>query len=147
MQLSSDEVLAIAPRASRHASLQRGRSAVARQAAACALVLLFAGCAVDPGDDLALSEIPASAADDSTVPDRDSDGMPDSADNCPDHPNTTQIDSDLDGVGNACDPGFNSGVRVSGGGCQSSGGSTSSALALALGWLALARCRRRRSAL
>ena len=143
MQLSFDEVLVIAPRASQHSSPHRGRAVARRVAAACALALLFAGCAVDPGDDLAVSPV----SDDSTVADRDNDGMADSADNCPDLPNADQADADRDGLGNACDPGFNTGVRVSGGGCQSGGGSTSGALVLALGWLALARCRRWRSAL
>lgn len=35
--------------------------------------------------------------------DRDADGMPDEADNCPDTPNAEQVDSDDDGVGDACD--------------------------------------------
>ena len=37
-------------------------------------------------------------------PDRDSDGIPDHADNCPDHPNLNQADSDLDQIGDLCDP-------------------------------------------
>lgn len=36
--------------------------------------------------------------------DRDRDGVPDDEDNCPDDPNLTQADSDLDGRGDACDP-------------------------------------------
>jgi hypothetical protein len=82
----------------------------------------------------------------SALPDRDSDGRPDVLDNCPDNPNTAQTDSDRDGKGDICDPGFNSDVGVAGGGCQSSGGSTSGALVVLLGWLAVARGRRRRSA-
>jgi hypothetical protein len=35
--------------------------------------------------------------------DRDSDGVPDLTDNCPDVPNADQADEDRDGVGNACD--------------------------------------------
>jgi hypothetical protein len=36
--------------------------------------------------------------------DRDGDGAPDDTDNCPDTPNTDQLDSDGDGVGDLCDP-------------------------------------------
>jgi hypothetical protein len=38
-----------------------------------------------------------------TNPDRDGDGIPDTADNCPDKANSDQADSDKDGVGNACE--------------------------------------------
>src|SRR5262245_25760337 len=37
-------------------------------------------------------------------PDRDGDGIPDSLDNCPDTPNTDQMDLDMDDLGDACDP-------------------------------------------
>jgi hypothetical protein len=37
------------------------------------------------------------------INDRDSDGIPNVFDNCPNHYNPEQIDSDLDGVGDACD--------------------------------------------
>jgi MYXO-CTERM domain-containing protein len=144
MQLSPDEVFANAHRAARHSPLHRGGSAVARRVAAAGALAaaLLAGCAVNPGDDPAVNETQQAIAD----PDRDSDGIPDAVDNCPDSSNSDQADSDLDDIGNACDSGFSTGVRISGGGCQSSGGPTSSALVLALGWLAAARVRRRRSA-
>lgn len=37
------------------------------------------------------------------VPDRDGDGVPDADDNCPDTPQRAQVDTDADGIGNACD--------------------------------------------
>jgi DNA-binding beta-propeller fold protein YncE len=37
------------------------------------------------------------------VADRDSDGVPDALDNCPEHANPAQRDLDGDGIGNACD--------------------------------------------
>ncbi len=39
-----------------------------------------------------------------TPPDRDGDGSPDSIDNCQSDPNPAQFDSDLDGLGDECDP-------------------------------------------
>ncbi len=35
--------------------------------------------------------------------DQDGDGIPDAVDNCPVHPNPTQLDTDGDGIGDACD--------------------------------------------
>jgi hypothetical protein len=37
-------------------------------------------------------------------PDRDGDGVPDDLDNCPDVANPDQLDTDHDGIGDACDP-------------------------------------------
>ena len=44
--------------------------------------------------------------------DRDEDGVPDEADNCPDTPNSDQMDTDGDGVGNACQPAAERGTIV-----------------------------------
>jgi hypothetical protein len=46
---------------------------------------------------------PAQLAFTVTNPDRDGDGIADTADNCPDKANSDQADSDKDGVGNACE--------------------------------------------
>jgi hypothetical protein len=54
---------------------------------ALAAVLPLAGCIIHPGTDT----------------DRDDDGVPNSVDNCPDTSNPNQLDSDGDGVGDACD--------------------------------------------
>jgi hypothetical protein len=62
-------------------------------------VILFAaaGCTAPAtgGDPSALSGAPDS--------DQDSDGIPDSADNCPTVPNTDQRDSNHNGIGDACE--------------------------------------------
>ncbi|MBK9103480.1 MAG: thrombospondin type 3 repeat-containing protein [Saprospiraceae bacterium] len=42
--------------------------------------------------------------DEDLTPDTDGDGIPDLEDNCPQVPNPQQIDTDDDGLGNACDP-------------------------------------------
>ena len=41
---------------------------------------------------------------DEEPPDSDGDGTPDDSDNCPDGPNADQADTDLDLIGNVCDP-------------------------------------------
>jgi hypothetical protein len=46
--------------------------------------------------------------------DADTDGVPDSSDNCKVAPNGTQGDSDLDGYGNACDADFDNSNLVAG---------------------------------
>jgi hypothetical protein len=46
---------------------------------------------------------PDASAPDAAPADRDGDGDPDTADNCPDTANADQLDSDKDGKGDACD--------------------------------------------
>jgi hypothetical protein len=41
---------------------------------------------------------------DASAVDSDSDGVPDSTDNCPDNCNSQQLDADSDGIGDVCDP-------------------------------------------
>jgi len=48
------------------------------------------------------------------VPDLDGDGIGDSEDNCLDMPNTSQLDTDADGFGNACDADYNNDLIVAG---------------------------------
>ncbi|MEZ4470036.1 MAG: thrombospondin type 3 repeat-containing protein [bacterium] len=88
---------------------------------------------------------------DSCDEDRDGDGVENVNDNCPDHANADQLDSDGDGLGDACD---DSGAGGAGGGttdsgsegdcaCDLSGRSDPSPAWLLVGLLFLARRRRR----
>lgn len=79
--------------------------------------------------------------------DRDCDGVPDGVDNCPDAPNPDQVDSDRDGVGDACQTGKPgnglSDLGVSGGGCSAGGGGLGLGAAFVV--IALVLLRRRRA--
>lgn len=56
------------------------------------------------GDPLAQLPEPSAGAGLRPPGDRDADGIPDADDNCIDHPNPRQRDTDGDGLGNRCDP-------------------------------------------
>jgi hypothetical protein len=59
-----------------------------------------ADAALPPGPDAALPPGPDAAL---PPPDRDGDGIPDTRDTCPDHPDPEQLDADGDGAGDRCD--------------------------------------------
>ncbi|TNF26342.1 MAG: DUF11 domain-containing protein [Deltaproteobacteria bacterium] len=86
----------------------------------------------------------ATGLDDSLL-DRDKDGVPDGVDNCPDDFNPYQIDIDLDGLGDACDPTPADGLIANGGG-GCAGGGDAVPFGLALVGLALVALVRRRQA-
>jgi hypothetical protein len=68
----------------------------------------------------------ASLLDAGACTDVDSDQVQDAADNCPGAPNSDQLDSDGDGIGDACENGCGNGVRDAGEECDGSafGGAT-----------------------
>jgi|GEM_PF-1003114 len=80
---------------------------------------------------------------DDSLLDRDHDGVPDGVDNCPDTFNPYQLDTDLDGIGDVCDPTPADGLIANGGG-GCSGGGDAAPLGLALAGLALLALTRRR---
>lgn len=57
----------------------------------------------DAGLDARVSAADSSTRPDLSTADGDGDGIADDADNCPDWPNPDQADTDVDGVGDACD--------------------------------------------
>ncbi|HUS26998.1 MAG TPA: thrombospondin type 3 repeat-containing protein [Kofleriaceae bacterium] len=68
-------------------------------------VVLLSGCgrlSFDATGDAANDDV--SSVDALSGHDEDGDGVPDLIDVCPHYPDPTQIDTDLDRVGNACDP-------------------------------------------
>jgi hypothetical protein len=72
------------------------------------LVQLQLGGPPGPSGLACAGSAPCSACD---APDNDGDGLCDAVDDCTAAPDSLQLDSDLDGFGNACDPDFtNDGV-------------------------------------
>lgn len=57
-----------------------------------------AGAPIDAG-----APVDSGASPDARLSDRDDDGVPDDADNCPDDANATQHDEDADSIGDVCD--------------------------------------------
>lgn len=68
------------------------------------LALSFPGAGVNPKDrDESLTDSQRFQFDSNATVDRDGDGVADRADNCPSVANPTQVDTDADGQGDACD--------------------------------------------
>lgn len=67
-------------------------------------LLALGGCGGSDNDSPQVTPTPTPTVSPAPEGDADSDGITDAEDNCPDDANADQVDSDVDGMGDVCDP-------------------------------------------